>query len=107
MNTHGAANSKANAAVSRLQNVTPIAIKRVRSQLSGEPSKGHADRCIHQREHRGDQAQLCIVQPELHANGLAQRAGNLPIEEVHQVDAEQDCQREPRILLLFGHETPY
>jgi hypothetical protein len=39
-------------------------------------------------------------------NGLDQCAGNLPIEEIHEVDAKQHGKRKTRVLLLISHRIP-
>jgi hypothetical protein len=71
-----------------------------------EATERHAGHGVDEREGGVDPRRRCIVHAELDADRLEQRAGDLPVEEIHQVDAEQHRQRESRVFLLVRHGKP-
>ena len=58
----------------------------------------HAGHGVDEREGRVDPGRRGVVHAELDPDRLEQRAGDLPVEEIHEVDAEQHRQRKTRVL---------
>ena len=70
-----------------------------------QTSKGQPDRGVHQREHCVDESHLCIAELKFEPDRLGQRACDLTIKEVHQIDAKQHGERIARVSGLIRHVT--
>ncbi len=87
---------------------TPIPISRVRSQLSVSLPSGTDQLAAYTSVNTVESKPSCVsLSPNSMRIGSPKRAGDLPVEEIHQVDAEQYRQREARVPLLFGHDAPF
>ena len=75
-------------AVSALQTAMPPAEQFLAGPQVGDAAQGHADDGVEHGERGSQQAHLGVVQVKLPAHGFDQRAGDVAIVEVEDVDEE-------------------
>ena len=62
--------------------------------------EGHADNGIDPNEGAGDKADLAVVEMKLLAHRFDERAGDVAVVEIEDIDGEKHHHGEPKTLLL-------